>query len=205
MSFPEEETVGTVDWLTSQMEDLFPKLCATVANDAEDWLLVLNHGDCWNNNMMFLKDGATILDQIFVDLQVTRFGSPNLDISFYLFTSVLSNIRQEKLEMLLKVYFDAFKDTVSKLKATLNISFQDFMADYKRKCMLGFIFGLNMKTAIGAIKDVDTNNCGNDLEEMKKYFNQVVENWIKNNEEKVKSIAKDVIGSVKEYRKLKNE
>jgi len=40
--------------------------------EQDNKLVVLNHGDCWNNNMLFQKDPASgkATKHIFVDLQV---------------------------------------------------------------------------------------------------------------------------------------
>lgn len=38
---------------------------------------VLNHGDCWANNIMFQHDAfGTIKEVLFVDFQVGKYGSP---------------------------------------------------------------------------------------------------------------------------------
>lgn len=44
-------------------------------NRPEDKFYTVNHGDCWNNNMLFKKDPETgkIEDHLFIDMQVTLF------------------------------------------------------------------------------------------------------------------------------------
>jgi len=39
---------------------------------ADDKIYALNHGDCWNNNMLFKLDPSSkeIMDHMFIDLQV---------------------------------------------------------------------------------------------------------------------------------------
>lgn len=47
-------------------------MVSTLLKSRTDKFQVLNHGDCWNNNMLFKFDPETrkITDHIFVDLQV---------------------------------------------------------------------------------------------------------------------------------------
>lgn len=62
---------------------------------------VLNHGDCWTNNIMFQYDSkGRISETILIDFQMSRFGSPAQDLYYFLLSST-------NLEVKLK-YFDYF-------------------------------------------------------------------------------------------------
>ncbi|XP_046803878.1 uncharacterized protein LOC111676013 [Lucilia cuprina] len=62
---------------------------------------VLNHGDCWTNNIMFQYDDNDQLNEtLFVDFQMSRFGTPAQDLYYLLLSST-------NLEVKLK-YFDYF-------------------------------------------------------------------------------------------------
>lgn len=115
-----------IEILTNSMGKSYPKVCQTVKPNPEDKLLVLNHGDCHNNNMLFKKDPATgqVNEHVFVDLQITRFGSPNLDISYFMYTSVKPKIRRAHFEELMRHYYDTFEATVGMFALKCPLSFE---------------------------------------------------------------------------------
>jgi len=59
----------------------------------------------------------------FIFFQCTRLGSPNLDLGYYLFTSLKPEIRREKWQELLRFYFDEFRSNIKTLGGELPISF----------------------------------------------------------------------------------
>jgi len=51
---------------------------------------------------------------------MTRVGSPNLDISYYLYNSVVPELRRTDVVKLLETYFDEFKNRVVNLGGSLD-------------------------------------------------------------------------------------
>jgi thiamine kinase-like enzyme len=84
----------------------------------EDSLNVLNHGDCWTNNMMFHYCPKTgqVDDVRFVDFQLVRFSSPALDLQYFLCTSTNDEIRFRQRDRLLREYHAELRDTLEDLQ-----------------------------------------------------------------------------------------
>ncbi|XP_065366731.1 uncharacterized protein LOC135959657 [Calliphora vicina] len=62
---------------------------------------VLNHGDCWTNNIMFQYDkSGHLIETMLIDFQMSRFGTPAQDLYYFLLSST-------NMEVKLK-YFDYF-------------------------------------------------------------------------------------------------
>lgn len=95
---------------------------------------VVNHGDCWGNNLMFthsevgmervvesvlirrsFQDNGRPKKVCFIDWQASRFSSPVLDICFYVFSTTEQGLRQRHYEELLDIYYQSLEVTVRKL------------------------------------------------------------------------------------------
>lgn len=76
--------------------------------------------------MLFRKDRNTseVLDHILIDLQMTSYGSPCLDIAYYFFTSVKPQVRRERLHELLQKYYDTLICSLEKLGCSTKLTFQ---------------------------------------------------------------------------------
>ncbi|XP_063932766.1 uncharacterized protein LOC135144644 isoform X2 [Zophobas morio] len=91
--------------LKNQIESIFGDMIKTSTG-----LKVILHGDCWNNNFMFLhKTGEEKipLKVAFLDWQVSRFASPIVDLSYFLF-ACLSKEDLEELDVILVLYHTTF-------------------------------------------------------------------------------------------------
>lgn len=78
---------------------------------------VLNHGDCWSNNIMFRYDGlGNIADTYFVDLQMPRYCSPVYDLIYLLLSSTELDIKLEKFDYFIKFYYDHLVENLKRLK-----------------------------------------------------------------------------------------
>ncbi|SPP84308.1 uncharacterized protein LOC117585917 [Drosophila guanche] len=68
---------------------------------------VLNHGDCWANNVMFQHDAfGTIKETLFVDFQVGKYGSPAIDLYYLILSSAAPELKTAKFDYLVRFYFD---------------------------------------------------------------------------------------------------
>jgi aminoglycoside/choline kinase family phosphotransferase len=85
--------------------------------------LTLIHGDYRLDNLMFDPANASVSA---VDWQTTTSGSPTLDVSYFLATSVLPEERRRHERRLLAAYLEALA------KYEVAYSFDDAMADYRR-------------------------------------------------------------------------
>lgn len=71
----------------------------------EDEFNVLNHGDCWSNNIMFnYKDNGEIDRTILVDLQVGKWGSPAQDLWYLITTSASLDIKIKEFDHFIQIY-----------------------------------------------------------------------------------------------------
>jgi aminoglycoside phosphotransferase (APT) family kinase protein len=96
---------------------------------------VLNHGDMWCNNMMFIYDSENKLqDALLVDYQISNYGSPIMDLCYFLFSSTQFEIKLSEFEYFFQYYHENLTECLTKLGYTkrmpkLNELFMDF---YKR-------------------------------------------------------------------------
>ncbi|XP_043651972.1 uncharacterized protein LOC122619240 isoform X1 [Drosophila teissieri] len=66
---------------------------------------VLNHGDCWSNNIMFnYKDNGEIDRTLFVDLQIGKWGSPAQDLWYLITTSASLDIKVKEFDHFIYIY-----------------------------------------------------------------------------------------------------
>jgi len=69
-------------------------------------------------------------------------------------------------------------------------------------CTCGFFVTLNLLAAVGAMKGVNMDDLGTDLNETIKMLDRVVYNWIEKNPDKAKVIAAGIADTVKEYENI---
>lgn len=103
-------------------ERILPKGYELYTRD-DNSLNVLNHDDLWVNNIMFKynDDGDKLEDLLMFDYQLSYWGSPGIDLNFFLYGSVRDDLREEQFYFLIKKYYDTFADVLKKLDYKGNI------------------------------------------------------------------------------------
>lgn len=83
---------------------------------------VINHGDCWTNNLMFsYSKTSDEIDRLrFIDFQMCRYGSPVLDVFYFLFTCTDSPLRQKHFHDALDDYYASLSNFLQKLDESAN-------------------------------------------------------------------------------------
>lgn len=71
---------------------------------------VLNHGQCWSNNILFGND-----DIYFINYQLPNFGSPAHDLYFFLLSATNINDKTKKFDYFIKYYYDNLVDNLKLL------------------------------------------------------------------------------------------
>ncbi|XP_030374560.1 uncharacterized protein LOC115624107 [Scaptodrosophila lebanonensis] len=78
---------------------------------------VLNHSDCWVNNVMFKNDGFGNIEDIqLLDYQVVKYGSPAYDLFYTILSSANRDIKLEKFDYLVQYYFYYLLENLKFLK-----------------------------------------------------------------------------------------
>ncbi|XP_031337195.1 uncharacterized protein LOC116166380, partial [Photinus pyralis] len=87
-------------------EHMFKLVEKAIATDAAGRYAVISHGDCWINNILFKYSTGQQYptDLCFIDWQMSKVGSPVLDLSFFLFTTTDKKLRDQHYDNLLKEY-----------------------------------------------------------------------------------------------------
>lgn len=101
-----------LDLYEKNQYDQIAELCN--GNESEPYS-VITHGDIWTNNTMFQYDEEEILRNIcLIDFQTVRYGSPVLDLTFYLFTSTTRDLRGRYYNIYLKTYHESLSNLLSR-------------------------------------------------------------------------------------------
>ncbi|XP_076040488.1 uncharacterized protein LOC143024915 isoform X2 [Oratosquilla oratoria] len=116
-------------------------------------LALLNHGDCWNNNLLFRygDDGAPVAVRM-LDLAVIRLASPGCDITYFTFTSLMGPVRQQHLEYLLDTYYQVFISLVGRNGGQVPFSRKELTSIYRDRlgyqhdCTVTTVFSKSAKT-----------------------------------------------------------
>jgi len=168
---------------------------------------VVNHGDCWNNNMLFKlnPENGEPKDNILLDFQVTRLGSPCLDLGYYLFLSVDPGVRRDHLQDLLQHYFDDFQNVLEKLLGLqCPISFEEFVADYKAKFQVGLFMAMTVMGALGGVTEVDMEGLPPDGETVRRALATAMRAWVDSHPVEATELSKELVAMLKERDELMN-
>ncbi|XP_055543463.1 uncharacterized protein LOC129729009 [Wyeomyia smithii] len=82
---------------------------------------VLNHDDLWTSNLMFKFKNGAVDDVLMLDYQLAYYGSPGVDLNYFLFGSVQYELREEYWLEFIREYYDVLRETLVKLKYTDHI------------------------------------------------------------------------------------
>ncbi|KAK5640995.1 hypothetical protein RI129_009542 [Pyrocoelia pectoralis] len=115
-------------------------------------LMVLNHGDCYAVNIMFYyhTDG-TVKDVAFVDYQLSCFGSPCIDLHYFLATSLRQDVRGKE-SFILDYYFQCLMKSLSKLRSATFPKRSEFDEDFRSFACCGLVASVVALAALKATK-----------------------------------------------------
>uniref|UniRef100_A0AAG5CV12 CHK kinase-like domain-containing protein n=1 Tax=Anopheles atroparvus TaxID=41427 RepID=A0AAG5CV12_ANOAO len=112
---------GQWDTVLMKLEKLQDKIIpygCDVYRRADDGFNVLNHNDIWINNMMFRYDDDTnrVDDLRLLDYQLSFYGSPGVDLNFFLYGSVRAEVRTKHANELVQLYHGTLRSTMERLQ-----------------------------------------------------------------------------------------
>ncbi|KAJ6632705.1 hypothetical protein Bhyg_16078 [Pseudolycoriella hygida] len=109
-------------------------------SDAAGRFSVLNHGDLWNNNLMFKLENQNRQLRL-VDFQLLRLTSPVMDISYFLSTSTNPTVLQ-RFDDLLQIYYNSLATFLTKLGSDPQklFTFDDLEDQFRQFGDYGLIF-----------------------------------------------------------------
>jgi thiamine kinase-like enzyme len=119
----------------------------------KDSFNVLNHGDCWVNNIMFqyCQKTGKVDDIKFVDFQLARFSSPALDLQYFLCTSTNDEVRFQQRDHLLREYHTQFRDTLEALDLEPDqYTLEQLQEEFEEKEMFGLLMVCSLLWAMVA-------------------------------------------------------
>ena len=144
---------------------------------------VLNHGDMWVNNMMFRYNenngnSEQPQDVVFVDFQMSIWGSPGIDLNYFFYTSLPVKLLKERREHLIRVYYDELQNCLKTLKYDEIPSYQQIRDEVRKRELFGFFANHAIYPIISIDKDIaDDSTFENfaDREFARKKFKQMLQ------------------------------
>uniref|UniRef100_A0A0A1XJI5 Hemoglobin subunit alpha-A n=2 Tax=Zeugodacus cucurbitae TaxID=28588 RepID=A0A0A1XJI5_ZEUCU len=111
-----EDSENYLDDLVNVLNNITDLLFTTSKYDPNEFN-VLNHGDCWSNNIMFKYDAeGKIVDTILIDYQMVNYGSPAKDLLYFLLSSTSYELKIEQFNYLIKFYHENLVKNLTLLK-----------------------------------------------------------------------------------------
>ncbi|CRK99057.1 CLUMA_CG011999, isoform A [Clunio marinus] len=105
---------------------------------------VFNHNDLWIPNLLFkFDDNNLIQDVLFVDFQLSYFGSPGIDLNFFFYGSLNEDTRKSFRHKLIRIYHETLAETLKKLNYMKPIpSLHDIQIEMLKTGMNGVLAAL---------------------------------------------------------------
>ncbi|KAF2358970.1 Protein of unknown function DUF227 [Trinorchestia longiramus] len=133
---------------------------------------VINHGDCWNNNLLFRYEGEKVADVCLIDLQINRRASLALDLNYFLITSLNGETRKKGLESYLTAYYNSFKEVFDAAQKPMKFTREELYTEYRNKNLFGILMGLMVlpivvmqSTDVPDFDDINEENMQEKIEE----------------------------------------
>ncbi|KAH8359882.1 hypothetical protein KR093_009298 [Drosophila rubida] len=99
------------------VEPKITDMCFKFAKPDTSGFNVLNHGDFWSNNMMFLHDSfGKIKETYMVDFQMLKYGTVAQDLYYFLISSTKLEDKLSKFDYYIKFYHDNLVENLKLLK-----------------------------------------------------------------------------------------
>lgn len=143
---------------------------------------VLNHGDMWVNNMMFKYSTDHNFqhpqDVVFVDFQMSIWGSPGIDLNYFFYTSLPVQLLKEKREYFIKTYYEELQRSLKELNWFQVPTYQQIREEVRKRELFGFFANHAIYPIISIDKEIaDDSTFENfaDREFAKKKFKQIFE------------------------------
>ncbi|XP_054288251.1 uncharacterized protein LOC129003930 [Macrosteles quadrilineatus] len=120
-----------LQFLLDKQETLYNSLIEIVKPKKEG-LNVMNHGDLWNNNMMFKHSESGEVEEVkFIDFQVLRYMSPAIDILYFTWTSADEEVRENRLQELYDIYLQELNECLQLLGCKERYTSEELWQDLK--------------------------------------------------------------------------
>ncbi|XP_057326425.1 uncharacterized protein LOC130668031 [Microplitis mediator] len=193
--FPEEMfgkfinlvSVRPVEWLKKKnydpifidkMEKFLTNAFENVMFDAVkpiEPLAVLCHGDFTKNNIFFRNTNRG-LESMLIDFAMLRYSPPSIDISTFLYLHCSREDRNKRFTDIFKAYHDAIINYLQEngIKSLENYSYINFLNDYKRHAMFGYIIAIFFLPVIRGSSSLSAEEAKNfDAEKMSQTIKEV--------------------------------
>ncbi|TMW53356.1 hypothetical protein DOY81_001560, partial [Sarcophaga bullata] len=83
---------------------------------------VLNHGDSWSNNILFkYADDGKLEEALYVDFQNCNWGSPAMDLYYFIISSVQIDIKLSQFDYFIRYYHEHLTENLKLLQYPLEI------------------------------------------------------------------------------------
>lgn len=112
---------------------------------------VLLHGDIWVNNILFKYEDSNIAGLYIIDFQLSRYASPVLDLSYFIYTCTTQEQRNTYFDEMLNLYYKTLSEFVTDLGSDLSkmYSYNNFIKEVKEMSAFGLIASIeNLPYAI---------------------------------------------------------
>ncbi|XP_047501145.1 uncharacterized protein LOC125047086 [Penaeus chinensis] len=133
---------SVLQWAIRSQQNVMDVLRDQVTDGASPFKLMC-HGDCYSNNLLFRYDetGAPV-EVMLLDLQVTRYASLAIDVSYLLLTSLGGSVISSSVQDFLNAYYASFSAVTEATGHPVPFSFKDLQQEFRNKLPFGLLFGL---------------------------------------------------------------
>lgn len=99
----------------------YEKMTNIFQNGDQKYNRVLSHGDLWLNNLLYkYDDTGKIADCLMVDFQYIRYAPPAHDVTFAIYYSSNKELRCEKFDHFLRVYYQYLTNELNRYDLDIN-------------------------------------------------------------------------------------
>ncbi|XP_014366109.2 uncharacterized protein LOC106716940 [Papilio machaon] len=111
---------------------------------------VISHGDPWTNNFLYKYNNNNIINTKIIDFQLSRYASPVLDLSYFIYNSTSQDLRLKYYDDLLIYYYKVLATQIKNMGSDPDriYSWDKFMNEVKRYSFFGLVASFEMTPLI---------------------------------------------------------